>query len=175
MKVPYYRCPSCDLTVYSAARHASGPVCPDCGSDLHAAARVFVNEAPPPGVHLQVARGPRAARTARRELENLLGRLAPDQVDAATLLTDELVSNSVKHAGPRAGRFFTLDVTLTDRLLRVSVTDGGRGFVPDARQRGLQLVDGLADRWGVTCNGRTEVWFELERHASLAALEEAAS
>jgi len=57
--------------------------------------------------------------------------------------------------------------------LRVTVGDHGHGFdaatamqPKDASSeggRGLFFVDTIADRWGVTNDGMTRVWFELSR------------
>jgi anti-sigma regulatory factor (Ser/Thr protein kinase) len=87
--------------------------------------------------------------------------------DAAGLLTSELVTNAIRHAGT--------SVELLARVndaLRVEVTDG-RPELPLAPRdaegfsvsgRGLHLVDELASRWGVHRDGDTKtVWFELDR------------
>ena len=169
--MPYYRCAGCDLTVYAGVGHSTGHVCPGCGADLAAASRVFVREVAQPDLHLDMVREPQAAAAARRELEALFGGLDRAELEVASLLSTELVANSVKHAGPRAGGLFGLDVSITDDSVRVMVTDGGRGFTPDPRTHrdltaghwGLLLVEELADRWGVDCNERTAVWFELDR------------
>jgi hypothetical protein len=57
--------------------------------------------------------------------------------------------------------------------VRVLVADGGPGFEPsshpvepdDHRGRGLQLVERIADRWGVQAEGKHRVWFEIDRRA----------
>jgi len=59
--MPYYRCPDCDLTVYSGAGHSSARVCPDCGADLHAASRLFVSQVRRRELHRQMVREPQAA------------------------------------------------------------------------------------------------------------------
>jgi anti-sigma regulatory factor (Ser/Thr protein kinase) len=118
-----------------------------------------------------MVREPQAAGAARRELQALLGELDDLEFDLIALLMTELIANSVLHAGPRAGGLLTLDVRITDTSARVTVTDGGRGFVPRARgdqeptdgHWGLQLVEELADHWGVDTGKGTAVWFELDR------------
>jgi len=112
---------------------------------------------------LVLPRDVHAPALARREVGalGLDSRLHAD----ASLLVSELVTNSVLHGAGEAVR-----VRLeTDDLggLRCEVLDDGAGFLPtppavrrDAGGWGLQLVDRLADRWGVA-DGSTHVWFEL--------------
>jgi anti-sigma regulatory factor (Ser/Thr protein kinase) len=88
-------------------------------------------------------------------------------VDAATLLTSELVTNAVRHAGTG----MELAVSRTDdRTVRIAVTDSApsadlrvRASADDAEGgRGLFLVEQMATGWGsaVDDNAKT-VWFEL--------------
>ncbi len=86
--------------------------------------------------------------------------------DAALLVT-ELVANVVDHVAGEAS--FTLELTLSEQWLRISVADGSalrpvvREFQAGApRGRGMRLVEGIADRWGVEdhADGK-RVWFEL--------------
>ncbi|MGY5133102.1 ATP-binding protein [Streptomyces nigrescens] len=110
----------------------------------------------------------KAVGEVRRELRQLLSRWTlpggGELAEVATLLTSELVTNALVHAG--GGAIVTARVS--DRL-RVEVRD----FVPGRPEprapttdgtsgRGLMLVRSLADAWGI----RTEslgksVWFEL--------------
>src|SRR4051795_12484428 len=88
-------------------------------------------------------------------------------VDAATLLTSELVTNAVRHAG--TGMELVVSRT-DDRTVRVAVTDRAPGVDVRVRRsgnnaeggRGLFLVEQLAAGWGsaVDDNAKT-VWFEL--------------
>lgn len=90
---------------------------------------------------------------------------------ALVLLTSELVSNAVLHAGMAATQ--DIVVTVADgKCLRVEVLDMGPAFdPPDQRIRweanggwGLRLVDRLAERWGTEReDGGNKVWFELDR------------
>ena len=58
--------------------------------------------------------------------------------------------------------------------VRYPVPDAGTGFAPAGRGReldepggwGLVLVDRLAASWGVECDERTRVWFELAAAAA---------
>ena len=88
-------------------------------------------------------------------------------IDAATLLTSELVTNGVRHAG--TGMELVISRT-DDRTIRVAVTDRAPGVDVQVRTsndhaeggRGLFLVEQLAAGWGsaVDDNAKT-VWFEL--------------
>ena len=125
-----------------------------------------------PELELTVRPAPGAACEARRALAS--SRLVADSQQATLLLlVSELVSNSVRHAGLRAGESIRLVARCDDEFARVEVCDAGRsGRVPSKREPafgelepgglGLMLVDEMADRWGVNCDGRgTCVWFEL--------------
>jgi anti-sigma regulatory factor (Ser/Thr protein kinase) len=105
---------------------------------------------------------------ARRAIDGLTGRIAPDIAPDVKLLVSELITNSVKYGGNGE---VTLKVEAEDpRKLRVEVIDQGAGFVPMARNRpatdvggwGLHLVQTLSNRWGVY-EGSTHVWFEIDR------------
>ena len=92
--------------------------------------------------------------------------------DVTRLLVSEAVTNAVLHSasGDSGGRF-TVEYELSDRRLRVEVSDGGGANAPRRRVhhlesitgRGLELFEALSDRWGVDGgpSGRT-VWFELD-------------
>jgi anti-sigma regulatory factor (Ser/Thr protein kinase) len=110
------------------------------------------------------------ARLARAFIGSVLGPGHPCGDDAA-LLVDELFGNSVRHSRSGApGETVTVAVTAGDGVVRVEVTDRGGPGVPKLQLaggdteggRGLQLVAGLAARWGWRqCGGRTVTWFEL--------------
>lgn len=122
-------------------------------------------------------RTPAAARAVVRSVleEAELGSL----LDAALLLTTELSTNAVVHAGTD----LDLEVVADQRGLTVTVIDAVRGVAPadeagangyhpaaraladlSPRGRGLLLVDHFADRWGTTHHdGGKGVWFQLER------------
>ncbi len=115
-----------------------------------------------------IPRDAKAPFAARRAIEDLTDRIAPDVVPDVKLLVSELITNSVKYGGNGE---VTLKVEAEDpRKLRVEVIDQGVGFVPVARDRpatevggwGLHLVQTLSNRWGVY-EGSTHVWFEIDR------------
>jgi anti-sigma regulatory factor (Ser/Thr protein kinase) len=119
-------------------------------------------------VTFDIPRDATAPSAARRAIEGLNDRIAPDVVPDVKLLVSELITNSVKYGGNGE---VTLKVESEDpRKLRVEVIDQGIGFVPVARNRpatevggwGLHLVQTLSDRWGVY-EGSTHVWFEIDR------------
>ncbi|MDX3024922.1 ATP-binding protein [Streptomyces acidiscabies] len=112
---------------------------------------------------------------ARKQLENWLRTVGlENSVDAVALLASELMANAVVHGcrGLRAGTELTLTAVWSDRRLRVEVQDpsGAEPLLQSRSEsrtsgRGLQLVDALSDRWGVTADpggcGKT-VWAECD-------------
>jgi len=109
---------------------------------------------------------PQSARVARNFVEAMLREWDREHLsDLVTLLTSELVTNAVLHAGSA----LDLEVDCLRDGVRVCVHDRGEG-VPVRRHvsieatsgRGLALVDTLARRWGVDPHppGKA-VWFEV--------------
>ena len=108
---------------------------------------------------------PSKARETVREL--LVAWGYPELCDTAMLLTSELVTNAVRHAGTRVH-------LLVQRLpaggIRLAVSDAAPGDWPQVNKpgvdqesgRGMWLVDKLSNSWGTTRgrSGKT-VWFEL--------------
>ena len=104
---------------------------------------------------------------ARRYVLGALGNVSESVADAAALLVSELSANAVRHTATH----FTLTLDLTADHIRVSVTDSGPGQPvvrnPEPTEpsgRGLQIVEALADEWGIVPapagHGKT-VWFTL--------------
>ncbi|WP_405822580.1 ATP-binding protein [Streptomyces sp. NBC_01390] len=99
-------------------------------------------------------RSVRLARDFTREA--LSGWGTPERTDDVLLCVSELATNALLHGVP-PGRGFLLQLALaTDGVLRVAVHDSGPGEIrmsnlnPAAEEgRGLLIVAGLADRWGV--------------------------
>lgn len=114
-----------------------------------------------------------APGVARRALSELITDAFPAGLAMdAELLTSEIVTNSVRHAGLAEEDRIVIDLDLSEDRLRVCVSDEGPGFeygTPQAREIGgwgLVLVDRLADRWGIVRNDPNRVWFELNTRTS---------
>lgn len=104
---------------------------------------------------------------ARRYVGARLDELEATAVtEVATLLTSELVTNAIVHAGGCV----RLRVSVHDSTVRVTVEDPSREQ-PRVRRttsdavtgRGLALVAAMSDRWGAALldEGKA-VWFELQ-------------
>jgi anti-sigma regulatory factor (Ser/Thr protein kinase) len=111
------------------------------------------------------------ARAARSFVSVVLGPGHPCG-DVAVLLVSEVFGNSVRHSGSGApGETVTVAVIAGDGVVRVEVTDRAGPGTPELRPagrdaeggRGLQLVAGLAARWGRRRRrgGLLVTWFEL--------------
>jgi anti-sigma regulatory factor (Ser/Thr protein kinase) len=110
------------------------------------------------------------ARAARAFVSEVLGPGYPRR-DDAVLLVSEVFGNSVRHSGSAAaGETVTVAVKAGDGIVRVEVTDRAGPGTPKLRAagrdaeggRGLELVAGLAARWGTRRRGgRRVTWFEL--------------
>jgi anti-sigma regulatory factor (Ser/Thr protein kinase) len=107
---------------------------------------------------------------ARRFVRSRLVDGAADgsvDLDTATLLVSEVVTNAILHARTSV----TLTVDVADEVVRITVRDGSpvrprlHSFAPtSATGRGLRLLDRLAKRWGVEADpvtGGKIVWFEV--------------
>ena len=121
-----------------------------------------------PRLELKLVPDVKAPERARRSLEEVGSHLGGEMLDDITLLVNELVTNSVKFGGHG---HIQLRLSGSPRGVRVEVHDEGPGFAPsgsspgeeDTSGRGLFLVDAIADRWGVSLDGTTCVWFEIDR------------
>jgi anti-sigma regulatory factor (Ser/Thr protein kinase) len=128
-------------------------------------ARVAVRES------VKVAGLAERTRIVRSFVSEVLGPGHPCG-DVAVLLVSEIFSNSIRHSRSCAPGE-TVAVVSGDGIVRVEVTDRAGPGTPELRPadrdaeggRGLQLVAGLAARWGWQRRrgGRLVTWFEL-RH-----------
>ena len=110
---------------------------------------------------------PARARTLLRDATQAWD-LDDEAYQDAALVVTELVANAVDHARTPS----TLTLELTDDALRVAVRDARPGTAlralpvdpTAARGRGLQMIEALAEEWGVTPDddGKT-VWAVLPR------------
>ncbi|MFD1828615.1 ATP-binding protein [Streptomyces desertarenae] len=134
-------------------------------------------------VQLEVGTDPKEVGRARRwALSRLAGLgVEPDDSLAETLvlLVSELVTNAVVHTGRPAVLHMALSGCLVagGGTVRIEVADAGsspprrcRTGRDDTHGRGLELVGGLADRWGWRYEGSGKrVWCELDRGRGTAA------
>jgi CheY-like chemotaxis protein len=113
---------------------------------------------------------PASVAGARRFVRGSLHGQDQELLERVVLLTSELVTNAVLHAGTDA----RVEIRLTPGVVRVEVGDEGPG-APTIRDpdvggpggRGLPIVDHVASRWGVAPAGRGKVvWFEVDRPAT---------
>ncbi len=114
---------------------------------------------------------PASVQAARAFVASVLDGIDGEPMETAVLLTSELGSNAVRHAGSD----FTVGVTVDDDELTVTVTDSS-GVEPVRRSpeplatsgRGILIVEALAHRWGVdaSSDGGKSVWFTLNLPAA---------
>jgi anti-sigma regulatory factor (Ser/Thr protein kinase) len=132
------------------------------------------------GYRARLATGPAAAGEARRRVRDAIQSWqVPVDLDAALLLTSELVTNAVRHEAGQRAQAVVLTIACSRGRLRVDVHDTSRSLptmaeVPadaDAETgRGLLLVETLSDEWGFyrTPAGKA-VYFTLAFETAMAA------
>jgi anti-sigma regulatory factor (Ser/Thr protein kinase) len=125
-------------------------------------------------LELELPREPQAPSVARAAASGACDglELSPSLCHTLLLLVSEVVSNAVLHSNASPGIPIIFTTSVTDEVIRVTVTDPGEGFIPTPRKPearhggyGLYLLDRAAYRWGVDRLGGTRVWFELARRA----------
>ena len=137
------------------------------------------------GCRVRLAAGPAAAAEARRRVRDAIRSWrVPVDLDAALLLTSELVTNAVRHEAGQRAQAVVLAIACSRGRLRVDVHDTSRSLptvaeVPadadaDAYAetgRGLLLVETLSDEWGFyrTPAGKA-VYFTLASETDLTDL-----
>ena len=108
------------------------------------------------GCRVRLATGPAAPAEARRRVRDAVRSWqVPVDLDAALLLTSELVTNAIRHEPGQGAQAVMLAIDSSRGRLRVDVHDTSRSLpavaeVPaDAETgRGLLLVETLSDEWG---------------------------
>lgn len=112
-----------------------------------------------------------AAGLARRELAATPG-FAGDLAYKGLLMTSELIAVYVQEVEPRPGATLRLSIRVTRERVRIEV--GGQRLETSANELlssreapslggfGLQIVERMADAWGVE-GGGDAIWFELVR------------
>jgi anti-sigma regulatory factor (Ser/Thr protein kinase) len=107
----------------------------------------------------------------------------PGQVlEDAVLLTNELVTNSIRHADLGPDDHVDVSAAWSGTVLRVIVRDSGSEGPPadivagsirpspgGQSGWGLFLVDKLSTRWGTNLGGTVGFWFELELPSHVAS------
>ncbi len=114
-------------------------------------------------ITLKVEPDAQAPSLSRSRLSELRDDLGPRYSDVALVLS-ELVTNSVRHGGDTDN--ISVGVETSERSIRVEVTDHGPCFTKEEPRNGgmgLDIVDQIADRWGVNSNGGCTVWVEISK------------
>jgi anti-sigma regulatory factor (Ser/Thr protein kinase) len=115
---------------------------------------------------------PRAAReSVRRWLTGQVGAVVRNDV---LLVVSELVTNSVLHGGAASGDVIHVRLRAWNGRLHLAVEDAGRNGDVALRPAspglagglGLNIVDRLTLRWGVSRRRGTRVWAEMARSAA---------
>ena len=122
-----------------------------------------------PTLDCAVRCSPRAPSEARNALDELEHEVESGLLRDVKLIVSELVTNSVRHSGSTDP--IVMRAWVRECGLKVEVADGGFGFEPRASRqddveeggRGLLILESLAERWGVTRDARTRVWFEVSQ------------
>lgn len=119
---------------------------------------------------LTIPARPEHVATARQFVIATLGDDNP-LADTASLLTSELVTNSLQHSNSTYdGAILAVGAARATHWLRIEVVDDGAPTLPTLRQptlddesgRGLALVDSLSTRWGTQrTDAGTTTWFEI--------------
>lgn len=117
--------------------------------------------------------GSLAPGAARMVIDHCLtGLVAPWILQDARLLATELVTNSVRHGDLERGTTIVLRMDLTATTLRLEVENAGTAGAVTSRSvgrregyggYGLELVELLTTRWGVSRDHNTSVWLEMGR------------
>ncbi len=121
-------------------------------------------------VILRLRPEPSSVGEARRFVDATLQSWFESSVaEVVVLLTSEVVTNVVLHAGPhQAGDEMVMGIVWDENVIRVEVADHA-SHMPVVRKspdaiggRGLPLLDALASAWGVTPDDTGKVvWFEV--------------
>jgi len=112
-------------------------------------------------VRIKVPARAESVAAARRAFSEIDGLPVHREADLA-LIISELVTNAIRHAGLGPDDEIEIISDFRGDGVRVTVRDGGKGFLRGSRSTeggwGLEIVDELADAWGLEKGG---VWFEL--------------
>ena len=117
---------------------------------------------------------------AARQARSLTRDFLPTGLDDARaadflVMVSEIVGNAVRHGEAEADGRIGLRLDDEDDLVRAVVTDAAPEFSFDRDtfekanrdHMGLLMVDRMADRWGLSLDGKKAVWFEVDVGASV--------
>lgn len=124
----------------------------------------------PPPLLLELPAARNSVGLARHALSRLSESLPASILEDLKLLLSELITNSIRHTGLGSGDVIEVKVTRSPGIVRAEVTDHGPGFTQEPPKPlseresgwGLFLVEQISDRWGLSVNQETRVWFELD-------------
>jgi anti-sigma regulatory factor (Ser/Thr protein kinase) len=113
---------------------------------------------------LRVLRRPEALRQVRESLLSL--ELKPAALYALTVVANELVANSIRHSDLTESDQSEAQVRCHANHVRIDICDRGTGFTSPQRStedgRGFPMVQGLSRHFGISRNGHTHAWAEVE-------------
>lgn len=161
----------------SAATRAVPPLPRRTTAPMDSAPLLWESDADTAGHAVTVPGEPSYAALMRRYVRTR-SSLPEREVDSVELLASELFNNCLRHtrSGQNGGEI-TISVFKLPGRTQVRITDAGtrtgeitvphlRPVDPDSEcGRGLHLVAADSDRWGTIHHddGRTSVWFEIDR------------
>jgi anti-sigma regulatory factor (Ser/Thr protein kinase) len=106
-----------------------------------------------------------SVRAARISIQDALADVDKRLVESIVLMVSELTTNAILHARTE----FTVEIETSQEQVRITVSDAGPGD-PALKEperetttgRGLQIVERLADEWGIVDGSPGEsVWFAV--------------
>ena len=113
---------------------------------------------------LQVRCHPDSLRRVRESLRGL--ELEPEALSAVTVVAHELVANSIRHSDLAEEEHIEIEVRCQGSYVRIDVRDGGTGFTAPEQStetgRGFPMVQALSRHFGISRNGQTQAWAEVE-------------
>ena len=114
-------------------------------------------------ITLQVEPNDLAPRVSRSHLDELRSDLGTRFSDVA-IVVSELVTNSVRHSNGYDE--ISVEVETSKDRIWVRVTDQGPCFSKEEPRNGgmgLDIVDQIADEWGIKSSSGCQVWVEISK------------
>ena len=92
--------------------------------------------------------------------------LKPEALCALTVVANELVANCIRHSDLTDSDHIEVEVRCHAKHVRIDIRDRGTGFTPPQGttedSRGFPLVQGLSRHFGISRNGDTHAWAEVD-------------